>query len=413
MEYVISMYLARLARLVLGLSLLARAIQAEDWPHWRGPDGNGISQEKAWTTAWPQEGPALLWRANVSTGFSAVAVARGRLFTLGNSNTTEKVFCLDAGTGREIWHHAYACPLDPEYHEGGPGATPTVDGDRIYTLGKRGHLFCLEAATGRILWQKHLTNDLGTTKPRWGFACSPLIEGDLLILNAGAAGAALDKLTGKPVWTSGTNAPGYATAVPFTAGAERCTALFAAKTLVGVRVIDGRERWRVPWVTKWDVNAADPILVGDRIFISSFDRGAALWDVSGAAPRAVWENREMANQFNSCVLVGGFLYGIHGNSDQAYRDLRCLEAANGEVKWKQEGLGLGSLMAADGRLVILSDKGELVIAEATPIAFRPLARAQVLGGKCWTVPVLANGRIYCRNAAGTLVCLDVREAKSR
>jgi len=396
------------ASLLVAVLLFAVGSLAEDWPRWRGPDLNGVSKEKGWTTDWPKEGPPLLWRANVSTGFSSVAVAQGRLFTLGNSNETETVWCLDAATGGLCWRHTYACSSDPVYHEGGPGATPTVEGDRVYTLGKRGHLFCLEAATGQVIWQSNLTNEVGTAKPRWGFAGSPLVEGDLLILNAGAAGAALDKRTGQPVWTSGTNAPGYATPVPFTAHGRRGAALLAGKALVGVRIQDGRQLWRHPWETKWDINVADPILVEGRLFLSSFDRGAALLEVGGDRPQVVWQTREMANHFNSCVLLGGFLYGVHGNTDQAYRDLRCLDAASGEVKWKYEGLGLGSLMAADGKLIVLSDKGELVIAEATPSGFKPLARAQVLGGKCWTVPVLANGRIYCRNAAGALICLDVR-----
>ena len=364
--------------------------------------------EKGWTTDWPKEGPSLLWRANVSTGFSSVAVSQGRLFTLGNSNEAETVWCLDAASGRQVWRHTYACPSDPEYHEGGPGATPTIDEDRVYALGKRGHLFCLEGADGKVVWQVNLTNAVGSTKPRWGFAGSPLVEGGLLILNAGAAGAALDKATGRPVWTSGTNAPGYATPVPFTVEGERCVALFAAKALAGVRVRDGLELWRYPWETKWDINAADPILVGSRVFVSSFDRGGALLDVSTRPPKVVWQTREMMNNFNSCVLLDGFLYGVHGHTDQAERDLRCVEVATGEVKWRYEGLGLGSLMAADGKLIVLSDKGELVVVAATPMGFKPLARAQVMGGKCWTVPVLANGRIYCRNATGTLLCLDVR-----
>jgi outer membrane protein assembly factor BamB len=403
----LSTRLPRALPLFVLLWVVSPPAAAEDWPRWRGPDLNGISREKTWTTDWPQEGPPVLWRANVSTGFSAVAVAQGRLFTLGNSNETEIVSCLDAANGRPLWRHAYACPSDPQYHEGGPGATPTVDGGRVFTLGKRGHLFCLEAASGQVVWQVNVTNATGSAKPRWGFADSPLVEGDLLILNAGAAGAALDKLTGRPVWTSSTNAPGYATPVPFMADGERCVAIFAAKALVGVRVRDGHELWRHPWETKWDINAADPILVGERLFVSSFDRGGALLDVSARPPKVVWQTREMLNNFNSCVLLDGFLYGVYGHTDQAERDLRCLDAATGEVKWKYEGLGLGSLMAANGKLIVLSDKGELVVAEASSAGFKPLARAHLLGGKCWTVPVLANGRIYCRNAAGTLICVDV------
>lgn len=184
-------------------------------------------------------------------------------------------------------------------------------------------------------------------------------------------------------------------------------AIFSAKALVGVRVQDGRELWRHRWETRWDINAADPIVAGDKLLISTFDRGCALLQLHPGAPDVVWTNKAVASHFNSCVLIDGHLYGVDGNTDQAAKDLRCVELATGNVKWKHAGLGLGSLMAADGRLIILSERGELVIAQAGPGAFQPLARAQVLGGKCWTVPVLANGRIYCRNAQGTLVCVDV------
>jgi outer membrane protein assembly factor BamB len=165
-------------------------------------------------------------------------------------------------------------------------------------------------------------------------------------------------------------------------------------------------------VTKWDINAADPILIGDKLFISTFDRGCALLQLTPGEPKSVWENKNMANHFNSCVYLNGHFYGIDGNTDQPDKDLRCLDGRTGEVKWKHKGFGLGSLLAADGKLIVLGERGELVVAEASPDAFKPLARAQVLGGKCWTTPVLANGRLYCRNAQGDLVCLDVRATGS-
>src|SRR5437762_10636757 len=129
---------------------------ANDWPHWRGPDLNGISTEKDWTTVWPKEGPTQLWKASVGTGFSSVAVAQGRLFTLGNQDETDTVFCFDAETGQAIWKHSYPCPLEPIYNEGGPGSTPTVDNAKVFTVSKRGDLFCFDAATGRVVWQNDL-----------------------------------------------------------------------------------------------------------------------------------------------------------------------------------------------------------------------------------------------------------------
>jgi outer membrane protein assembly factor BamB len=401
---------------LLALFISVAQGSAGDWPRWRGPDLNGVSRETGWTTAWPREGPKQLWKASVGTGFSSVSVAQGRLFTLGNKNETDTVYCFDAETGKELWKHSYPCPIDPKYYEGGPGATPTVDGDHIYTLSKRGHLFCFAAASGKVIWQKNLIEELGVKKPEWGLAGSPLVRGDLIVLNVGTAGTAVDKATGRVVWKSGTDASGYATPVPFTFGElaaaqlEPAVAIFSGKALHGVRLKDGHELWRHPWVTRWDINAADPIFIdADKLFISTFDRGCALLQLTTAAPKVVWQNKNIANHFNSCVFLNGYLYGVHGNTDQAERDLRCLEASSGELKWKYEGLGLGSLMAADGKLIVLSDRGELVVAEASPESFKPLARAQVLGGKCWTVPVLAQGRLYCRNAQGTLICLDLRE----
>jgi len=337
-----------------------------------------------------------------------MSVAQGRLYTLGNTDETDTVYCFDAETGQELWKHSYPCPLDPIYHEGGPGSTPTVDEGHAYTISKRGQLFCFDAVKGKVVWQKNLAEELHAGRPRWGFAGSPLIEGNLLFLNLGSAGTAVDKTTGQVIWHSATNASGYATPVPFNMAAEHCLAIFSGKALAGVRARDGTELWQVPWATRWDINIADPILVGNKLFISSFDRGCSLLQLSAGPPAVVWENKSMANHFNSCVFLDGFFYGVNGNTDQPEKDLRCVDLAKGEVKWQHSGLGLGSLCAADGKLIILSERGELLVAAASPEAFKPLARAQVLGGKCWTVPVLANGRIYCRNAQGTLICLDVR-----
>lgn len=381
----------------------------EDWPRWRGPQLNGISTEKDWTAQWPQGGPQKLWTANVGVGFASFTVANGRVYTTGNANGKDTVYCFDAQTGKVLWQHSYEHPLDDKYFEGGTAATPTVDGSFVYQLSRRGHLFCLDAATGKVLWGKNLAAETGARMPEWGFSSSPLVEGDLLILNMGEHGTAVNKKTGEVVWKSGPGAAGYASAVPFTEEGRTRLAIFGAKSLFAVEKDTGAMAWSFPWKTSYDVNAADPIISGNTVFLSSsYGTGAGLIEFKQGKATAIWQNKSMRNHFNSCVLIDGYLYGCSGEAGSASH-LMCLEHKTGQVKWTEKSVGLGSLMAADGKLIVMSDKGELIIAKAQPTGFEALARAKVLSGKCWTTPVLANGRIYCRNAAGNVVCLDVKK----
>jgi outer membrane protein assembly factor BamB len=384
---------------LLALSLTTRAA---DWPCFRGPDHDGISKETGWSAKWPAEGPKQLWKAKVGIGFASFAVSAGRVYTTGNAKDTDTVFCFDANTGTEVWKYSFPAKLDPKYYEGGPSATPTVDGDRVFTFSKRGIVHCLDAAKGTMIWSKNLMEELKAEMPTWGFAGSVLIEGDRALLNVGGAGAAFDKKTGQVVWSSGTDTAGYSTPVPFEAGGQRAVALAIKRDVVGLGVKDGKELWRFPWKTDYDVNAADPILAGSKVFISSgYNHGGGVFDVSAKPAKLIWENKNMRNQFNSSILWQGHVYGVDDNQ------LRCLVFDTGEVKWTDKVSGKGSLILADGKLIVLGEKGELMVAEVSTEAFKPISRAQVLGGKCWTTPVLANGKIYCRNAAGDVVALDV------
>ncbi len=396
-----------MTKFISSLALALAAVQiasANDWPQWRGPDRDGISAEAGWLTQWPEGGPKQLWKHNVGISCSSVAVVGDHVFTMGNQNESDTVWCYDAKSGAPVWKHTYACPLDPHQFEGGSGATPTVDGNFVFTCSRAGHLFCLNAADGKPVWSKNLIKDLGGKVPTWGYAGSPVVIGKLVIIDVGAIDGttmALDKKTGAVVWKSGTDGASYATSMPFKHDGTDCLVTFNAFGLV-IRSAAGKELARHPWKTSYDINAAVPIISGDKIFISSgYNHGCALLQFTGAELKPVWENKKMRNHFNSSVLWKGSLYGFDEST------LTCLDFATGDVKWIQPGLGKGSLMIADGRMVIQGEQGDLVIADASPAAFKELARAKVLDKRCWVVPVLANGRIYCKNNLGDLVCLDV------
>jgi outer membrane protein assembly factor BamB len=391
--------------LLLTAVLAVADSQAGDWARWRGPSLNGVSTETGWQADWPASGPRIAWKAQVGTGFGSFAVAEGRVFVMGNADDRDQVFCFEAASGKELWNHSYAEPLAPKLYEGGPNTTPTVDGDRVYTLSRQGKVFCLQVADGKVVWSKDLAADFDIPVPEkdhWGLSGSPFIEGDLVILNAGRAGIALKKASGDKVWSTGKEAAGYATPVPFELGGKRSLLMFTGSALVALDPQSGEERWQFPWKTSWNVNAADPIVSGNRIFLSSgYNTGGAVIEVTDGRPVELWRNKNMRNQMSGSILWEGHLYGVDENQ------LRCLSFDTGEVKWSERSVGKGTVTIADGKLIVLSDKGELMTAPASPEGFNPIARAQVLGGKCWTVPVLSNGRIYARNAKGDVVCLDV------
>ena len=384
----------------LALSLVAAT--AADRPNYRGPNHDGISRETGWTTDWPANGPKVLWKAKVGMGFSAVVVANGRAYTQGNASDQDTIFCFDANTGDLKWKHTYAAPLDAKYYEGGTSATPTVDGEQVYTISKRGIVHCLNAMDGKVLWTTNLQAGLGAQIPEWGFAGSALIEGNLALFNVGSAGTALDKKTGKVVWTSGRDEAGYSTPIPFDAKGERAVLMAIRREVTAVKIKDGKELWTFPWKTQYDVNAAAPIMSGSKVFISSgYNRGAGVFDVSKTPAEKVWENKNLRNHMASSVLWEGHLYGVEENQ------LRCVAFETGLVKWTDKVSGKGSVMIADGKLVVLSERGELLVANPSPDGFKSIARAQVVGGKCWTTPTLANGKFYVRTGPGDLVCVDV------
>ncbi|WP_395743360.1 PQQ-binding-like beta-propeller repeat protein [Prosthecobacter sp.] len=385
---------------VLALTLAA---QAADWPVWRGSNHDGISSEKlAGTTV------KKLWEAQIGTGFASFTVADGRVYTTGHADGKDTVFCFDATSGKPVWKHAYAADLGDKYYEGGTSATPTIEDGRAYHLSRWGDLMCFDAATGKIVWQKNIQQETGADIPDWGYAGSPLVSGKLLIVNVGKGGTAVEKATGKTVWTSDKANAGYCTPYPITVNGKPQVVLSSGRAYKGIDPTNGSEIWEYTWSTSYGVNAADPILSGTKLFISSgYNKGCAVLDLASAKPKEVWRSRVMKNQFNSSVLIDGHLYGSDGDADKG-ASLKCIDFATGTEKWSDAGVGFCSLMAADGKLIIMSAKGELIIARASPAKFEAISRTPVLTGRCWTAPVLANGRIYVRNAAGDMQCLSVQ-----
>lgn len=393
--------------------------RGDDWPCWRGPQRDGISQETGLLNEWPKDGPRRLWQADLAGGFSSVAVAGGKVIAHTKGDKQEVVLCFDAATGKQLWRYAYDCDYSvyPEMKGGvppklwlsGPRATPALDGDRAYTLGTTGILLCLDLRDGRKIWGQDLLKLSGRDKcVRQGYCASPLIIGDRLYVHpAGANGksiAALDKKDGRVIWQALDDPPGHGTPVWAEINGTPQLVFFTTLGAVGVDPKDGRALWRYPWSTQYDLNLATPIVADDMVFISSnYGSGAALFRVTGKGePQTIWRSKAMQSHFATAVLYQGYLYGF------SEARLRCVEFRTGNIKWDKPGLGKGSLLLADGKLIVLGEHGELVLAKATPEKYVELSRAQVFDRDAltWTVPAFADGRLFVRTETA-LLALDL------
>ena len=394
------------------LLALAPVAFAEDWPQWRGPNRNGISQEKGWVDQFPEQGPAIAWKATVGLGFSSFVVGNGKLYTAGHAEGSDTVFCFEATSGKPIWKHSYPAELGNKFFEGGTTGSPTLDGNHLYWLSRWGDLFCFDAATGKVIWNRQLAKETGTRIPTWGLTGAPTVYENLLILNVGDAGMAVEKATGKEVWRSGEGDAGYSTPLPVPRGGKTEILLSNGEAFLSVEPLTGKENWRMKWLTEYGVNASDPIPYSDKVFIASgYNKGCALIQPGASAavePEIIWKSRVLRSQLNGPVLVDKFLYGLDGDTT-ARVPLKCIEIETGKERWLQREFGTGGLIVADGKIIALSAGGELMIAPVSPEAFTPSARAKVLTGKCWTAPVLANGLVYCRNSQGDIVAVDLRK----
>jgi outer membrane protein assembly factor BamB len=371
------------------------------WTNFRGPNRDGRYDEMAVLTAWPAGGLAPIWKQPIGLGYASFVVADGRAYTIEQRRRQEVVAAYDVSNGREIWKQAW----NAEYTDttgDGPRATPTWDDGRIYALGATGELRCLDAKTGGVVWGKNILSENGASNLSWAMAASPLIVDDkVIVLPGGTANksvVAYNKMTGAPVWKSQTDAQAYVSPMLVTLAGRRQIIVVSSSRIFGLVPEDGSLLWSHTWDTDMGINVSQPIMVdNNRFFISAgYGKGAALVEVSGSgksfSAKALWENINMKNKFNSSVLHEGHVYGL----DEGI--LTCLDVNTGARKWKGGRYGYGQVLLASGHLIISSDSGELALVKATPAQYTEVARFSALDGKTWNYPAIAGGKLLVRNA---------------
>jgi outer membrane protein assembly factor BamB len=391
--------------LLLSLVSLADADTQSEWAQWMGPQRNGISPETEWSSEWTPEGPKVLWKASVGIGFSPISEKGGCAYTLGHTEGIDTIYCFKSENGEILWKHSYPCKIHNYLHEGGPASAPLLDGTAVYTFSRGADLLCLNAIKGQVLWGHQLATEYKVKVPLCGFTSSPLIYQNQLIVDAGIT-FAFEKTTGKVVWQTEKYVESYSSPQLFTYQTQPALALFNGFGIIILEAVNGNKLWSLPWKTpKYDTNTSTPLIQGDKIYFSSgYDRGCALATLGAASEAAVvWQNKKAQSSYNTPLLWKDHLYGFDKS------DLQCVEFQTGKVLWSQDMENNGCQILADGKLIVQVADGALVIVEASPQAYQELARAHPLQGRCWTLPTLCKGRLYCRNSQGEVVCLDVRK----
>ena len=402
------------------LSLFAISALATDWPQLLGPTRNGVYAGNDLAAHWPKEGPAVLWQRPVGQGFSGPAVVSSKLVLFHRVDDREVVECHDAGTGKALWTFGYPTAYRDDFgFDEGPRATPTINDGRVFTYGAEGKLTCLELASGKKLWALDTKSEFQASKGFFGIACSPLIERDVLLLSVGGRGGsgivAFDKATGKVLWRATDDEASYSSPVAASFGSRRLALVLTRRELVGLEPGGGKEAFHFDFQPpiRNSVTAAVPLVVNDLILLSaSYGTGATLLQVkeNGSSVEKLWSSDDaLSNHYATSVYRDGFLYGIHGRTDPGFEpsaSLRCIELKTGKVRWQQENFGAATLTLAGSELFILTERGELIRAPASPDKFKPIARVQVLPTQVRAYPALADGRFYARSK-DKLVCLDL------
>ncbi len=399
--------LVALTNLPVG-EMLNVSITPEDSPFFRGPLFDGTTPSAPKDKSWVKAVNDIAWQHPVGGGHAGIAVAGQIAITIEQRGEHEAVVAYNVETGKPVWVHQYPAGFHHSEPMGGDGprTTPTIVDGLVYTLGAQGHLHCLEAASGKVKWQQNILEDAGAKNLEWGMSGTPLVVGDKVIVNPGIdqekkthqAVIAYDRMLGKKAWSAGSDLASYSSMMKANLAGVDQLLLFDAAGLKGLELAGGKQLWLYPWKTSFDMNCAQPIIVGaGQVYLSSevanggamlrISREGDTWKVS-----EVWKNRNMGLKFSNAVLHEGHLYGLSNGY------LTCLDAKTGERKWKaRQAYGNGQVLIAGEVLIITAEDGFVALVDARPELFSELKRIPVFKGRTWNVPAIARGRLYLRN----------------
>ncbi len=418
LETMITRYQSAVRLAVAGLSLVLGVAGAHgaNWPQFRGPDRSGVAGDESLLESWPEGGPQEVWHREFGAGYSSIAVVDGRLFTMWADDRGEYAVSLDASDGTPLWQIRLGDFVESELGDGGPRATPTVVDDVVYAISSQSKLVALKRDGGTSIWEVDLAES--GPVPRFGYSISPLVDGGVVIVEMGRKEegpgvTAFDLQTGEPRWEALNGPAGYSSPIVQQIGDVVQYVLFraAGRELVGLSTT-GEILWRHSTPEALSAIPTPIFHAPNRVFLSTSEDafGGRMFEISadngGFAIAELWQERLMRNHFNSSVLVEGYLFGFDNGT------LRCLNADTGEKIWAKRGFGKGSLISADGMLLVLSDSGTLALVRATPDSYQELGRKQVMSGRAWTSPSLANGRLYVRDF-DEIVSLDISGEASK
>lgn len=387
---------------------------AADWPQHLGPNRDSHSPETGLLRTWPKTGPTVVWKRDVGSGWAGPVVEGNRLILFHRVGEEEVIECLDSTTGKQLWKSAYKTRYVDDFNfDDGPRATPLIADKRVFTLGADGDLRSWELETGKGIWNRNIIRDYRVPKGFFGAATSPMIADGKLLINVGVKGAgivAFDSATGREIWKAGDDAVSYSSPVVGKLDGEELAIFFTRQGLLALAPKTGEIRYQYPWRPRINasVNAATPIVSGNRVYLSSsYGTGAIVLEVKKGKLEEIWQGDNIiSNHYNTPVLVKDHLYGIDGRQEGGRAQLRCVQWNTGKVHWTKEAFGCASLIVADGIIIACPENGDVVLIEPTADEYKELARASMLDSPVRALPALAGGKLFVRDAK-KLVALQI------